>query len=99
MFLDFIEQSISLINGAKIPFGTMSKSYHSNHVAYWKKKSIDNSESYNLQESFAVTKDDIYNEAKKHVGSTKWKLVGNTYKCNIFVDDVFANVGAKRPQR
>lgn len=64
-----------------------------------KKKSIDNSESYNLQESFAVTKDDIYNEAKKHVGSTKWKLVGNTYKCNIFVDDVFANVGAKRPQR
>lgn len=64
-----------------------------------KKNQIDNSESYNLQESFAVTNDDIYNEAKSHVGSTQWKLVGNTYKCNIFVDDVFANVGAKRPQR
>lgn len=55
--------------------------------------------SFNLQQSFAVTKDEIYNEAKKHIGSTKWKLERETCKCNIFVDDVLANVGAKRPQR
>lgn len=40
-------------------------------------------------------KDDIYNEVKKYVGSIKWKLVGNIYKCNIFVDDVFVDVGVK----
>lgn len=51
------------------------------------------------KQSLAVTKDAIYNEAKKHIGSTKWKLEGKIYKCNIFVDDVLANVGAKRPQR
>lgn len=79
----------------------MSKSYHSNHVECRKINQLIIQKSYNFQQSFAVTKDDIYNEAKKHErkGSTKWKLVGTTYKCNIFVDDVFANVGAKRPQR
>lgn len=77
----------------------MSKSYHSNHVECRKINQLIIQKTYNFQQSFAVTKDDIYNEAKKHVGSTKWKLVGNTYKCNIFVDDVFADVGAKRPQR
>lgn len=42
-------------------------------------------------------KDDIYNEVKKYErkGSMKWKLVGIIYKCNIFVDDVFVNVGVK----
>lgn len=60
--------------------------YYVNH--YWD----------DLQGTLAITKYDIYNEANGHVGSTKW-IKNDTYKCNIFVDDVLANVDATRPRR
>ncbi|XP_061177296.1 uncharacterized protein LOC133186035 [Saccostrea echinata] len=55
--------------------------------------------------SYAITADDILREARKHINSDKWsyaschKLLCGKNKCNIFVDDVLSNVGAKRPKR
>ncbi|XP_061177297.1 uncharacterized protein LOC133186036 [Saccostrea echinata] len=58
-----------------------------------------------IMQSQCVSKSQIWSAAKREISSTRWSLKScyrdlcNRNKCNIFVDDVLASVGAKRPRR
>lgn len=58
-----------------------------------------------LQVAFCVTSSGIVNEARQHIGSTKWSYASsygtgaNTNKCNQFVYDVLDAAGADPPSR